>query len=89
MPDVLHCSVVAMYRRFCQNTRRHIPENSSHSCHRLKNLKARIFIILQVKFFVNDLNNATESDSYPRSSTTVSQRSVRFWVAGVELCKNR
>ena len=48
--DVARFSLVAMYRSFCQTTRCHIPEDSSHSCHRLKNLKAHIFIILQVKF---------------------------------------
>lgn len=50
MSDVARCSLVAMYRLFCQTTRRHIPEDSSLSCHRLKNLKSHIFIILQMKF---------------------------------------
>jgi hypothetical protein len=50
MPDVAQCSLVAIYRRSNQTTWRHIPEDNSLSCHRLKNLKAHIFIILQVKF---------------------------------------
>ena len=48
--DVAQCSLVAMYRRYCQTTWRHIPEDSSLPNHRLGNLKAHIFIILQVKF---------------------------------------
>ena len=52
MPYVARCtrSLVTMYRRFCQTTRRHIPEDSSHCRHHLKNLKAHIFNILQMKF---------------------------------------